>query len=558
MVKVQYFNTWEFIAGLGIFLFGMLQMEDAIKTLAGRRFKLFLKKHSKNKIKGILSGGAVTAILQSSSVVSLIVLAFVGAGVMPMKSAIAMVFGANLGTTITGWLVALIGFKVEIEVLAFPLIGTGCLMFIMLQSQKQWKHLGQALLGLGLLFLGIEFMKTSVDQLADNFDLSPYVDQSPVVFLLIGMVFTAIIQSSSASMVIILSALYSNIIPLDSAAAMVIGSDLGTTATVLIGGLPGLPAKKRVAMAHFIFNLVTDLLAFLALNWLLALIGLVGVTDPLVALVLLHSTFNAFGLILFYPFINYLADFLDNRFKDAAIRETRFISKLTPEIPEAALPALDQEVHHLFERVLKLVRANFVQGQENRFNLDFRKSEELVTLKKQYQQVKQLEGEMFQFYTTLQQEPMEEHDSKRLVQLINAIRFLLHAAKGAKDVYKNLLQIKNSTDPNLNELFSIIKEGHMPFYEELEGLLVEDSSATLFEDLTEMLQKNQAIYEELLDFIYRDLSRIKLSQVEISTVLNVNRELFSSRKALIMAMKEYKLGFLESIDLQQLPVSLRN
>ena len=257
-------------------MFGMLLMEDAIKTLAGRSFKLFLKKHSNNKIKGILSGGAVTAILQSSSVVSLIVLAFVGAGVIPMKSAIAMVFGANLGTTATGWLVALVGFKVEIQQLAFPLIGVGSLMLMMLESKKQWKHLGKAILGLGFLFLGLEFMKTSVNELAENFDLSPYVDYSPFVFLLIGVVLTAIIQSSSASMVITLSALYSNIIPLESAAAMVIGSDLGTTATVLIGGLPGLPAKKRVAMAHFIFNLVTDLLAFLALDWLLALVEFFG------------------------------------------------------------------------------------------------------------------------------------------------------------------------------------------------------------------------------------------------------------------------------------------
>lgn len=118
-----------------------------------------------------------------------------------------MVFGANLGTTATGWLVALIGFKVEIQQLAFPLIGVGSLMLMMLESKKQWKHLGKAILGLGFLFLGLEFMKTSVNQLAENFDLSPYVDHSPFVFLLIGVVLTAIIQSSSASMVITLSAL---------------------------------------------------------------------------------------------------------------------------------------------------------------------------------------------------------------------------------------------------------------------------------------------------------------------------------------------------------------
>ncbi len=533
----------------------MLQMEEAIKTLAGRSFKLFLKKHSGNKIKGILSGGAVTAILQSSSVVSLIVLAFVGAGVIPMRSAIAMVFGANLGTTVTGWLVALVGFKVEIEQLAFPLIGAGTLMVLIFEGKKNWKHFGQALLGLGFLFLGLEFMKTSVDHLAENFDLSPYVDYSPFVFLLIGMVLTAIIQSSSASMVITLSALYSNIIPLESAAAMVIGSDLGTTATVLVGGLPGLPAKKRVALAHFIFNLVTDLLAFLALDWLLMFVTFMGVSDPLIALVLLHSTFNAFGLILFYPFINYLADFLESRFKDSSVHESKYIRKLTPQIPEAALQALDQEVEHLFHKVFNLVRSNF-EIPSATFNFDLFNSDSKADFKKQYKDVKQLEGEMFQFYTGIQQQSLDQQDSQRLSQLINVIRDLLHAAKGAKDVHGNLAEIRNSTDYTLNSIFNIIRAGHLSFYEELEDLLQVDTSTTMFEDLIEMLQKNQVLYEELSDSIYQNLSKGKLSQVEISTVLNINRWLFSSRKALIMALKDYRLNFQESIDFQKLPASL--
>ena len=233
---MQYFNSWEFIAGLGIFLFGMLQMEDAIKSLAGRSFKLFLRKHSKSKLKGILSGAGVTAILQSSSVVSLIVLAFVGAGAIHLKQAIAMVFGANLGTTITGWLVAMVGFKVDIELLAFPLIGVGSLMMVMLTRKDKWKHLGKAFLGLGFLFLGLEFMKTSLGHLADNLDLAPFVDYPPVVFLIIGVVLTAIIQSSSASMVITLSALYNDIIPFTDAELKAFPECMRYTAVIQAGG----------------------------------------------------------------------------------------------------------------------------------------------------------------------------------------------------------------------------------------------------------------------------------------------------------------------------------
>ncbi len=554
---MQYFNTWEFIAGLGIFLFGMLQMEDAIKSLAGRSFKLFLRKHSKSKLKGILSGAGVTAILQSSSVVSLIVLAFVGAGAIQLKQAIAMVFGANLGTTITGWLVAMVGFKVDIELLAFPLIAVGSLMMVMLTGKDQWRHLGQAFLGLGFLFLGLEFMKTSVGHLADNLDLAPFVDYPPLVFLIIGVVLTAIIQSSSASMVITLSALYNDIIPLDSAAAMVIGSDLGTTVTVLIGGMTGLPAKKRVAMAHFIFNLVTDTLAFLGLGWLLGLIELINVQDPLFALVLLHSSFNALGLVLFYPFINLLADFLEKRFRDITVRVAKHICNLTPEVPDAAIQALNAEVQHLSKRVLSLVEANFEAYPADTFSFEIHRTSgtSQAGFKEQYKAIKQLEGEMFEFYTKLQQQPLESSENNRLTQLITSIRFFLHSAKEAKDIHKDLWKMNNSTHEILNKLFLGFKEGNLPFFRDLKQLMEEPDSPTSFEDLVDLLQKNQNIYEDLLQGISRDLSRKRLTQIEISTVLNVNRELYSSRKALILAAKDFLLNFQESVDFQNLPLT---
>ena len=551
---MQYFNTWEFIAGLGIFLFGLIQMEEAIKNLAGRNFKIFLKKHSRNKLKGILSGAGVTAILQSSSVVSLIVLAFVGAGVIPMKSAIAMVFGANLGTTITGWLVALVGFKIDIELLAFPLIGIGGLMVVMIAGQKQWNNLGRVLLGMGLLFLGLGFMKTSVGQLAESFDLSPYVNYPPIVFLLIGVVLTAIIQSSSASMVITLSALYNGIIPLESAAAMVIGSDLGTTVTVLIGGMTGLPAKKRVAGAHFIFNLVTDTLAFLALNWLLAIIEMINVQDPLFALVLLHSSFNAMGLVLFYPIIDYLASWLEKRFKEDVLHEAKYIRKLTPEVPEAGIQALDREVGYLFEKVNLLVRSNF-NGLENKsFEIRKQGSSE-PGFKAQYKSIKQLEGEMFQFYTKLQQQSLESSENDRLGQLTGTVRHLLHSAKSAKDVHKDLMDMKNSSQKILNELFQEFEISNVSFLDESEIILNDQDDTTVYEDLIELLKKNQKIYQKQLESIYSRLSKRKLAQIQISTILNVNRELYSSRNSLILSLIDYKLNYQQSIDFKNLPMA---
>jgi phosphate:Na+ symporter len=205
-----------------------------------------------------------------------------------------------------------------------------------------------------------------------------------------------------------------------------------------------------------------------------------------------------------------------------------------------------------------MLRSNFEHNPSDTFNLDFKKSPEHPTFRQQYGSIKQLEGEMFQFYTSLQQQPLELTDSRRLEQLINSIRYLLHAAKGAKDIHKNLMEMRNSTNSGLNTLFEEVREGHVNFYIVLEKLLHEGSTATLFEELTEMLQKSQTIYQQLLETIYRDLTRKELTQIEISTILNVNRELYSSRKALIMAIKDNLLSFQESLDFQNLPVSVSN
>ena len=230
------FNTWEFLAGLGIFLLAMVLLEDSLEKLAGRPFKKFLRRHTDRPVKAILSGTFVTAILQSSSVVSLMVLAFVGAGIIELKNAIGIIIGSNLGTTFTGWVVAIFGFNFDIEEFTLPFIAFGGLSMVFFAKREKLFLFGQLIIGFGFLFLGLDYMKSSIALLAENFDISPFAAYSPYLLFLVGFVLTAIIQSSSAAMVIALSALYAQIITLEAAAAMVIGNDLGTTTTVILGG----------------------------------------------------------------------------------------------------------------------------------------------------------------------------------------------------------------------------------------------------------------------------------------------------------------------------------
>ena len=231
----------------------MHQMEAGLNEFSGKTFRRLLQKFTDTPIKGIISGTLVTALLQSSSLVTLMVLAFLGVGIIRFSHAAGVILGANLGTTVTAWLVYSLGFKVDIASFSLPLIGVGALLFILASRYFILKNLGSFLLGFGLLFFGIDLMKGSIESLAENFDFSLYADWGLAVFALIGLILTAIIQSSSATLVILLSAISSGILGLDQAAAATVGANIGTTVTVSLGALGGTPDKKKTGLTSFSF-----------------------------------------------------------------------------------------------------------------------------------------------------------------------------------------------------------------------------------------------------------------------------------------------------------------
>lgn len=238
---METFNLWKLLAGLGIFLFGISLMENSIRELAGKAFKTLIRRYTETQFSSILSGAFSTSILQSSSAVNLMVLAFVGAGIMSLHTAIGVILGANIGTTITAWIVAFFGFKISIESFALPLIAVGGLGFVVFSNSAKYLSISKLLIGFGLLFHGLDYMKTSVDQIAHIFDITMLAGHGLVIFLFAGIAFTAVMQSSSATIALILSGIYSGLLEFDAGAAMVIGANVGTTVTVMLGALGGDP-----------------------------------------------------------------------------------------------------------------------------------------------------------------------------------------------------------------------------------------------------------------------------------------------------------------------------
>jgi phosphate:Na+ symporter len=534
---------WQAVAGLGVFLFGMRQLELALKQVAGPRFNHWIVHSTSHPLRAVSTGIIATAMVQSSSLVGLITLAFLGAGIMPLVNGIGVVLGSNLGTTFTGWMVATLGFKVDMSAWVMPLLGLSGLGYGLLKGRLQ--SVALLMLGLGLLLLGLDWMKGSFTQFSAELQLDVLQGYPLIVYLLFGVVITAIIQSSSVMMMLALAALYAEMLTLPAAAALVIGADLGTTSTVLIGSLQGAAAKRRLAMAHVIFNLVVDVLAFLSIGLILHLIHWLQITDPLFGLVAFHSIFNLVGLLLFLPFIRQYSDFLERIIGDRQpARVTAYIHAVPPTVTEAAMLALNQETKRLIAlvlvlnmRVLRLPQSMvtdqelpeaFRQQPDNTFYLHLKSLEgDIINFALQIQKFNQHKGRLDAGHSKTVSHTIDHH--------MQAIRAAIYAAKSIKDIRDNIRQFETTSQPRLQRYFAqLIKEAGQ-HYNTLVGLVRQDGEL-LSEDLQSVKQQANTTRREFRQHIHQHMSDEVLSGAELSTLLNVNKELYNSKSALVKAL----------------------
>ncbi|OYZ60999.1 MAG: hypothetical protein B7Y17_04955, partial [Sulfuricurvum sp. 24-42-5] len=340
----------EAFSALGLFLFGMLYLEDSLKKAAGASFRRWVKISTNTNPKALLTGGTATALLQSSSAVTLMTLSLIGAGILNLQSGIGIMFGSNIGTTATGWIIALIGFKFNIKIIALFMVGFGGIGSVLFGEGKI-RHTFGAITGFGLIFLGIEGLKDSFSTLSQIIDIQELQKYNIFVFLAAGIVLTAIIQSSSASVVIAQGALFSGVISFEHAAVLVIGANVGTTVTVLIGAIGGSSDKKRTAAAHILFNVSTAAVALALLMPLTWTVTHTGLHESVEALALFHTLFNVIGVLIWYPMITPLSMWLMKHFEIPNLTPTLYIHNVPLGIPALAQEALYKEVVHLGREV---------------------------------------------------------------------------------------------------------------------------------------------------------------------------------------------------------------
>lgn len=318
-----FFEFLQLAGALGFFIYGMKLMSESIQKVAGSKMRTILSAMTSNRFKGVFTGFALTSLVQSSSATTVLVVSFVNAGLLSLIEAIGVIMGANIGTTVTAWIISIIGFKVNIEIFALPIIAIGFpLLFSGRNKLKAW---GEVLIGFAILFLGLEFLKAHFSDLGSNPEvlkfLSNYTDAgfwSILLFVGIGTVITVIVQSSSAAIAITLIMANNGWITFDLAAAMVLGENLGTTITANLAALVANVHAKRAAVSHFIFN-------FFGVVWILALMpfflkgidaimikynGMSPYATPEampVALSIFHTAFNVTNVLLLIGFVNLIA-----------------------------------------------------------------------------------------------------------------------------------------------------------------------------------------------------------------------------------------------------------
>lgn len=358
------------LGGLGLFLYGMETLSRGLQQAAGLKLKGFLRAVSGNRFLGVFSGALGTAIIQSSSVTTVMIVAFVNAGLMTLAQAISVILGAHIGTTITAQIIAF-----KIEAISLPLIGLGAGLHLF-TSNERLKNIGEALFGFGILFLGLEFMSHAFDPLSTKDtvkDLLQHFAKNPLLGVLVGMVVTIVVQSSSVTTGITIALALSSLITFEQAVPLIIGENIGTTVTANIAALKSSVAAQQAARAHFIVNFIGALLALILLKPFMSLVLLISPGDAARQIANSHTLFNIFTTLLFLPFIGFVAKLSEFLVfgKNKTPRELFYLDRSSLQDPSTALDQVNKaliETHTLAQNLLRRLADTILKSSDAHFS----------------------------------------------------------------------------------------------------------------------------------------------------------------------------------------------
>ncbi|MCP4598079.1 Na/Pi cotransporter family protein [Neptuniibacter sp.] len=435
----------DLAGGIGLFLLGMHLMTSGMKQAAGQGLKTTLEAATQSPSRGLFSGIFITALVQSSSAVTVATIGFVNAGLLRLKQSINVIYGCNIGTTMTGWLVALIGFKIKISAFALPLVGIGMLIKLA-GNDRKISHIGMALAGFGLFFIGLDFLKNAFDGLDDQLPLDQ-IDQSPlglILFVIAGFVLTFLMQSSSAAMAITLSLAAAGSINLAAAGALVIGANLGTTSTAMLSVIGATSNAKRIAAAHVIFNLITGAVGILLLVIFSSVInGEIENLDYVTLLAAFHTLFNLMGVAFMWPLTDRLELFLRKRFRsqEEDVGQPRFLDNTVLSTPSIAVEAMSNELCRVSQLTSDMARTAV--------SADISETPKLTAL---MNSIHNLNGKIGKYNQKIAQENLTEEVSTILPSAMRITRYYSEIARLSALMPKYYDHFEQLSDQSLKKL----------------------------------------------------------------------------------------------------------
>lgn len=450
-------------------------MEDGFKLFSGGILERVLTNSTKTVPKAIGTGFLATAIVQSSSLLTIIVISFLSAELITLSGAIGVIFGSNIGTTTTAWIVSSFGVKIKIAHYAMPMLIFG--VILRFNKASSYRGLGNILVGLGFVFLGIGYMKEGFESMKAGLDLAQFAMGGYLgvfVYILIGAIATVIIQSSSATMALIITALATGQIEYVNALALAIGANIGTTVTAIIGSLSSNENGKRLAVAHLIFNVATALIAIVFLYQLAYSVDIissyVGIDekDYAMKLALFHTIFNVIGVLAVAPFTSKLVVFLQRLFVSVKedVLKAKYLDNVVIEVPQAAIKLIHKEVVHLYDNstevlshALSLHRHKYLGMGEKIGSIVETSIKPIDTNIDHFYEmkIKSLYSEIIN-YSTIAQDHMNSEQNIQIYSLKVACRDIVEAIKDVKELQKNINRFMNSNNADIKIEYNHIRE----------------------------------------------------------------------------------------------------
>lgn len=463
------FNILTLLGSLGLFLYGMTLMSEALQKVAGDKLRNILAAMTSNSVSRILTGLFITAVIQSSSATTVMVVSFVNAGLLSLVQSIGVIMGANIGTTFTAWLISLLGFKADIAILAIPLIGFG-FAFMMCKAKKK-KSIGELIIGFALLFLGLSFLKDAVPDLQSSPEVLAFLQQwtnygfgSILMFVLIGTILTIVLQSSSATMALTLVMCNNGWIPFEMGAAMVLGENIGTTITANIAASVANVSARRAAMAHSVFNVFGVVWVLVLFHPFLAIVSKIiigmGLDNPLVAgaspnstlyaISMVHTLFNICNTLILVWFTNQIAQLVTKIIKnknDEEVFRLQYIHGGMLSTSELSLNQAKEEIVHYAD----ICRRQYVYAKSAINETDPEKFDALYKKLEHYEQVTdRIELEIAKFLNEVKDGVISDESGRRIQAMYKIISELESVGDSGFNIAR-ILQRRNIHNMKFDE-----------------------------------------------------------------------------------------------------------